>query len=53
MVLSLIWARFTPAGAPGESGSPAKAADVDKAKARKQESSRMRHTPKKGPTAIV
>jgi hypothetical protein len=42
-VLSFTWARFTPAGAPGESGppSPARAAEVDKAKARKQESSRI------------
>jgi hypothetical protein len=43
MVLSLTWARFTPAGMPGESGpvSPASAAEVDKAKARKEESSRI------------
>jgi hypothetical protein len=43
IVLSLVWARLTPAGAPGESGptSPASAAEVDKAKTRKEESSRI------------
>ena len=42
-VLLPSWARFTSAGAPGASGptSPASAADVDRAKARTEESSRI------------